>query len=173
MHLGEVTALWDLMESCWHIDPSERPVADDVCNYLAQNVHVLSRALETTRRILSERSHKPPAPPPAFTPVPLRSMSSLPSHRPRPLRTLRTPVVSSIPSQPPQGSSGQIPFEASDITGSNSVKARTPKGKDSFFRQVNRLFVESCIQLRSRVSLNLSRFHLSFCIARVRFPRGF
>jgi hypothetical protein len=43
----DVPVLWDLLECCWDIDPTERPTAKDFLKDLEQNLYAISNALST------------------------------------------------------------------------------------------------------------------------------
>ena len=154
------------MEACWSIDPSERPSADDVCHYLDENVHLLSRALETAHRIHPERPDAPTMPPLSCPPVLLLPMSPSPSPISRPTQS---PVVSPTSCLPLQ----HLSFESSDMMRSDRVKVQAAEDRDPFYRQVYRLLVGSCIQVKSTLSyLDLSHCILSIRTTRLRFPWG-
>jgi hypothetical protein len=164
-----VPELWDLMEACWHIDPSERPSADGVCHYLDENVHSLARALESVHRIHlghSDASKNPPLSCPSVHALPISPAPSLRS----PNQSL---VVSPAPRQPVQPAFAPLSFEASDMMRSECVKGQAAKDRDPFYRQVHRFLADSCTQLRSKVSsLDLAHYFLSIRTTRFRFPRG-
>jgi hypothetical protein len=157
------------MEACWHIDPSERPSADGVCHYLDENAHSLSKALEMVHRIQPEHSDGP------TIPLSGPSMPALPiSPAPSPRSPLtQSPVVSPASRQPVQPVFDPLSLEASDMMRSVCVEAQAAKDRDPFYRQVYRLLVDSCTQLRSKLSsLDLAHYFLSIRTTRLRFPWG-
>lgn len=156
------------MEACWHINPSERPSADGVCHYLDENVHLLSRALETVHRIHSERSDGSKVPPPSYPFVPVLPISPIPS--PRSPHT-QPQGVSPASCQQLQPAFAPLSFEASGVMQSDVSKAQAAKDRDPFYRQVYHFLLDSCIQARSKLSsLDLPHYFLLIRTTRLRFP---
>jgi hypothetical protein len=136
------------MGSCWHVDPSERPVAEGICHYLDHNVKGLSRALEVGHPSHSDRPYGPTTPPSSETSAPVRPTPSLPPSRSQPPQVS---VISAGSPQPPQYGFLPLSLETSDVTRYDSVKARAPKEMVPFYRQIYRFLADSCLQLRSKV----------------------
>jgi len=148
-----VPALWDLMEACWRIKPSERPTAEEIGHYLDHNVHALSGALEEAVKAIPER-HCDPTP----TPSPVVSEPLLPT-----APDMLFQSTHSEPSKPSHVPSQQLPLahtpaqsESSNKIRPNCVERPTRNDKELLYYRFYRLFFDSYAKVKAKMSsLNL------------------
>lgn len=44
---ASISMLWDFLETCWNISPTERPSATDVVHFLSENSEAIEDAIES------------------------------------------------------------------------------------------------------------------------------